>query len=163
MSRDGLAMPDCADGGQSPQTLKSLRRDLNGSTAKSAADRRRACGRNSRALRGGVAVAEQQQIDLRLRLAVLLDLDRLLARRRRAVDERIRRIDRVPPDLGVGAVLGDRFFRTTSAFAVSAGNRSESWNVRRTFFDSAVVTHSAKPGRSRARRSRLPPATISKR
>ena len=41
---------------------------------------------------------------------------------------------------------GDRFFRTTSAFIVNAGNLSESWSVRRTFFDSAVVTHSAKIG-----------------
>jgi hypothetical protein len=40
----------------------------------------------------------------------------------------------------------DRFFRTTSDLADSAGNRSESWSVRRTFFDSAVVTHSAKIG-----------------
>jgi len=46
MPRDGLAIPDSDDGGQSPQTLKSLRRDLNGSTRKSAADSRCACGRN---------------------------------------------------------------------------------------------------------------------
>ncbi len=35
-------MPDCSEGGQSAQTLKSARRSLNGETAKSSSVSRRA-------------------------------------------------------------------------------------------------------------------------
>ena len=102
-------------------------------------------GERSTAVVGGVAVTKQQEIDLGLRIAVLLDFDERLPCGRRSIDERIGRIDVVSPDLLVCA-LGSRFFRTIVAFAESAGKRSESLNVRRTCLTSAVVTHSPNAG-----------------
>ena len=66
-------MPDSRAAGARPQTLKSLRRSLNGEVANRMSTIRRASFSNFGALGGGVAVAEQQQVDLAGGIAVALD------------------------------------------------------------------------------------------
>ena len=107
MPSDGREMPDSAAAGQSPQTLKSARRLLNGSVGEEDLHQPARVGLELAALGRGVAVAEDQEVDLVGRVARALQRDE---RRRptggaRAVDEHVVGIDDQRPDLAevVGA------------------------------------------------------------
>ena len=68
-------MPDSADAGLSPQMLKSALRDLNGSNANRISTSRRASFSNFGRFGGGVAVAENEQVHLAGRIAVVQQRD----------------------------------------------------------------------------------------
>ena len=100
MPSDGREMPDSAAAGQSPQTLRSLCRLWNGSTAKRIAISRRASLLALAALGGRVAVAEDQEVELVGRVAGALQRDQVAGgRRTRGVDQHVVRVDHQRPDL----------------------------------------------------------------
>ena len=69
MPVDGRDTPDCAAAGDSPQTLMSLLRSLYGDVANSTSINFRASRSNFGRSASGVAVAENQQIELHRRIA----------------------------------------------------------------------------------------------
>ena len=91
-------MPDCAAAGTSPQMLMSCCRSLKGDVWNKVATSLRASRSNLATLGRRVAVAEDQQIQLRRRVAALVKLDHRAGRSRGvAQHELVCRIDRHGP------------------------------------------------------------------
>jgi hypothetical protein len=142
MCCDGLEIPDCAAGGQRPQMLMSALPLLEGRRRQQRGDQPACVALELGPFARGVAVAENQEVQLRRGIAAAVQRDeraRIRGRRRR--DELVSGIDGHRPRVAED-IAGSRFLTTMRTGASGAGNRSDSEKVRSIFSASPVVSHS---------------------
>ena len=146
-------MPDSAAGGHSPQTLKSGLRSLKGEVANRMSDQPPRVLLELRPLGRGVAVAEDQEVDLARPVAALHELHQRARARRHASGSMnmSARVDQRGPHLAKGVLRVALLRRRTCTGAAGIGNRSDSPKVRVTLLGLAGRLPLAVDGREAAR------------
>ena len=125
-----------------PCTLKSARRDLNGSSANNASRSLAASARNAAACDSGVTVADEQKVDLAARRTAFEQQSRRSTKRRGRLAAIAAVESTSVSQSGWNMFCGSRFLMTTRTGAFGRGKRSDSWNVRSVVRNSGVVSHS---------------------